>query len=385
MNVKVETQQQAQTDLIANFNRTQDSMMQAINARQPVIVQSPAPQVITQPVIKRVVEQPMVQQLPAQNIDTASGINVVKRQSVHLSAPVQTDGQKFVQQVQIFEKNLNLDSIVPEIAKKKVMAKQKPVSRKMLSTRAKHVSRCAVFGSLSRKSGASTLAYNYAAEISRSGNRRVILIDMDFAEAGLSRMIYNSQGMSMNDSCGIEHVLRIKGSEYLSRLPLLTASVVTCYGNEISFIRSSMEYPVAVKEVLSRANFSKLLDLLKNVYTDIVIDVGNFLSEDKYKMDIFKYGAKVFATFDCKNKRTYMTSFDSIENTPLHTELILVNYNTTVNYIQLGQDTSRVVLGTMEPSKGFRDYSTLYAYNKLPGSTSSEWSKLVDNMISLGG
>lgn len=230
-----------------------------------------------------------------------------------------------------------------------------------------------LFGSTGRGAGATTIAYNFACHCSRLPHERVLLMDMDFISSELSRRVYTDLGFTFEDSCGIENVLHISADDYVSRLDIFTNVISNEYGDSLSFIRANPGYPFQIKDMIARVNFVPMIEVLKQMFDTIVIDIGSFDDRSRYKIDLQRAGYKVVAVFNCRNNRTIEDSIRVVNGIPSNCNVVLSNYRIAVNQFDVEKTIHRHILGMLDESKNLK------LSKKIPLFAEVSTSKLVSD------
>lgn len=319
--------------------------------------------------------------LSVSRIDVESAHNqqgLVQRQSTGSMLSPQPQQESIVDKLRVRNRDDLSQSIASFRAVSATGRGKVPVSstktpkRKVGGTRSK-TGQVFLFGSTGRGAGATTIAYNFACHCSRLPHERVLLMDMDFISSELSRRVYTDLGFTFEDSCGIENVLHISADDYVSRLDIFTNVISNEYGDSLSFIRANPGYPFQIKDMIARVNFVPMIEVLKQMFDTIVIDIGSFDDRSRYKIDLQRAGYKVVAVFNCRNNRTIEDSIRVVNGIPSNCNVVLSNYRIAVNQFDVEKTIHRHILGMLDESKNLK------LSKKIPLFAEVSTSKLVSD------
>lgn len=246
-----------------------------------------------------------------------------------------------------------------------------------------------VFGSAARCAGASTIAYNLGFRCSNSGLNRVIVLDLDFSKPDLSIRVSRKNSMNLND-CDIAMALSTGFAEYVRDVSLYLPQVVSSSGDLFSLLPSSSGYTIQTKMQLMSSDFRFLIDLLRQQYNSVIIDVGTYSDIQQqtgiYKRLLLDGGYQNILVYNCDTEQTVLESQQICEIMPVAYSMVLSKYRLSVNPIVVARITRSRIIGQLDNSPILGLGGVLPEYSLLQqDNLIEEWNTVCKGLLSLRG
>lgn len=268
----------------------------------------------------------------------------------------------------------------------KQVSARRPVSkpqsaRVMHGSRVKMIRRVIVVGSVSHQSGCSSLAYNIACGYGSEPGNKVLLIDLDILNPGLSSKVYQTFKLNYHDTCGIDSILQTNADAYISNIDLFTKHIVNHRGEGFSLIRGNSVYNADIKKALTLANYIGLIDRLSEIFNVVVIDIGDCSNRLPYQQYLMSKYYTVML-YNCFNKKSIMESHQYLLDLATPFDFVLTRYSVSINPVELERNLHRRFIGKICESRTLQLLQGVCNYSDITDdSIAADWQMIQNNLL----
>lgn len=203
------------------------------------------------------------------------------------------------------------------------------------------------FYSATNGCGASTVAYSLACNAAKTLSKRVLLIDLDVNEGGLTNKIYTQQKWEISNDGGIHKLFTLGYLEFMHSIKFMVMPY-NYKGNILSFLRGPVGVGLRNKVVMSNYGFSDILSNMLSEYDMIFVDMGVWNPQFSYQAQLLTnpYISNV-AVVSNRDSGAFAKGISYLEDMPRYYSVIVNKAMRSSNVYTLSDILDRPVLGML--------------------------------------
>ena len=229
--------------------------------------------------------------------------------------------------------------------------------------------------------GISSFCFSLASALSKSTYEKTLLVDMDVLKPTLTRKLTDLYDLDMDSDDTIDNFATMHLDDLLTNVEYLTSQIAPSGGGHFAFIRGSA-LSFKNRKVLCNMDYTETFDMLSEVYTNIVLDLGVYNGAHPYQDSLINNHYCTIVLLDCSSVDTARESVDIASQIGEDYKAILSKCDNRVNPFKIQNTLHRPVLGKILSRTSAADiWRTGDPFGTIKEATfRDDWELLVDEV-----